>query len=121
MYWPLLAGFSGVCARQSNSNGVGRRSKSRNNGRMIFMRERILTLTAGVVGAGIPSRRVGIKLGLHTGRGPATSFLLLALPGERRRRRRSLLLPGAVSARLASSDPLRESRWRAPESLFRRA
>src|ERR1700676_418275 len=48
MYWPFAVD---VCACESESNGAENRNKSANKRRVIFIRERILTLTIGVVGA----------------------------------------------------------------------
>src|SRR5271168_3193030 len=51
MYWLLVAGFSGVCACENKSKGAETNSTRAKNRRVIFMRERILTLTVGVAGA----------------------------------------------------------------------
>src|SRR5208282_2325017 len=49
MYLPFAPGFSGDCARERKSNGAEKSSTNANNLRVIFIRERILTLTIGVV------------------------------------------------------------------------
>src|ERR1700722_20934803 len=51
MYWLLVAGFSGVCACDLKSRGTENRIKHTNSRLVIFIRERILALTVGVVGA----------------------------------------------------------------------
>src|SRR3984957_11058038 len=59
MSWPFAAGFSGVCARESKTSGAANSKKTANNRRVIFIRERILTLAIGVVGAQRPFARSG--------------------------------------------------------------
>src|SRR5580698_4019131 len=114
MYWPLTAGFSGVCARETKNNGAERTNRIASNRRVIFIRERILTLTAEVVRAQHSFAYAQEKLRPYIGRsgGVATFSLLPALLAGRRRRQPSLPLRGVANERLVSSAPLRESRSR---------
>src|ERR1700721_2058785 len=61
MYWALAADFSGVCACDLKSRGAKNRIKHTNSRLVIFIREKILTLTVSVAGAQRPCGRAQDK------------------------------------------------------------
>src|ERR1700675_283820 len=108
MYLPVAPGLSGVCARESKSSGAESRKKIANNRPVIFIRERILTLTIEV---GEAQHAVPLRMA-------ATSFLLPVLPAEPRPRPRNRLPQAAASERPEWTGLLREFRLREHGSLF---